>query len=461
MKKLLAVACMILTVTSLSFAWGKKKTSSKNEIKLGIWPEDTLTADIAMHEGYVKEFNKVYPNMKIVPAYYKYATDTFVPLAESGQLPTIYDTWFTEPQKIINQGFAKDITAEVKALGWDKKMNPGVCDLLSKGGKIYGVPRDAYALGLMLNVDLFKQAGLVDKDGLPKYPKTWQELAETAKIIKDKTGAAGLCLLAKDNAGGWHFTNIAWDFGAVFEIQRKGKWIAQINSPEVIAAFQYVKDLKWKYDVLTADPTNEDWGTGFRALGTGTAAMYIAAQDAVNQPTQINGLPVTSLALEPLPAGPKGQYSLMGGTPYMFSPDATSEQVKACLKYLEIMGKSPEVSDAAIAGIASGAQNNMNQGIPVVPSFPAWSDPKLEEARNKAEAPYRNVDMRLYNDYYTMVKKSGNVKSEEPMCAQDLYAELTKILQAVLTDKNADIKSLTAKAQTNFQGILDRDANKK
>ena len=459
MKKSIVVACMALALVSSLFAASKKKSKDAKSIKLGIWPEDTLTADIAMHEEYVKTFKTFYPDMTVVPAYYKYATDNFVPLASSGQLPTIYDTWFTEPQKIINQGFAKDITKEVKALGWDKKMNPGVLELLSKNGKIYGVPRDAYALGLMINVDLFKQAGLVDKDGLPDYPKTWSDLAEKAKIIKEKTGAAGLCLLAKDNAGGWHFTNIAWDFGAVFEVQKKGKWIAQIDTPEVAAAFQYVKDLKWKYDVLTADPTNEDWGTGFRSLGTGVAAMYIAAQDAVNQPTQVNGLPVTSLALEPLPAGPKGQYSLMGGTPYMFSPNATSEQVKACLKYLEIMGKSPEVSAEAVAGMSADAANRMNEGIPVIPPFPAWSDAALEAARDKAEKPYRNVDMRLYQNYYDMVQKSGNVKSEEPMCAQDLYAELTKILQAVITDKNADIPSLLKKAQKNFQGILDSEVN--
>ena len=459
MKKSIVVACMALALVSSVFAASKKKSKDAKSIKLGIWPEDTLTADIAMHEEYVKTFNTFFPDITVVPAYYKYATDNFVPLASSGQLPTIYDTWFTEPQKIINQGFAKDITKEVKELGWDKKMNPGVRDLLSKNGKIYGVPRDAYALGLMINVDLFKQAGLVDKDGLPDYPKTWTDLAEKAKIIKEKTGAAGLCLLAKDNAGGWHFTNIAWDFGAVFEVQKKGKWVAQIDTPEVAAAFQYVKDLKWKYDVLTADPTNEDWGTGFRSLGTGVAAMYIAAQDAVNQPTQVNGLPVTSLALEPLPAGPKGQYSLMGGTPYMFSPNATSEQVKACLKYLEIMGKSPSVSNEAIAGMSADAANRMNEGIPVIPPFPAWSDAALEAARDKAEKPYRNVDMRLYQNYYDMVQKSGNVKSEEPMCAQDLYAELTKVLQAVITDKNADIPSLLKKAQKNFQSILDSEVN--
>jgi len=462
MKKTVGIVCVFLCLLGLGFAGGKKDAGGAGSasIKLGIWPEDTLTGDIALHEGYVKTFNEIYPFIEVIPAYYKYATDNFVPLAESGQLPTIFDTWFTEPQKIINQGFAKDITAQVKALGWDKKMNPGVLDLLSKDGKIYGVPRDAYALGLILNVELFEEAGLVDKNGIPLYPKTFEELAQTAKIIKDKTGSAGLCLLAKDNAGGWHFSNIAWNFGAVFEVQKNGKWIAQLNSPEVAAAFQYAKDLKWKYDVLTPDPTNEDWGTGFRAIGTGTAAMYIAAQDAVNQPTQVNGLPVTSLALVPVPAGPKGQYSLMGGTPYMFSPSATDEEVSACLKYLEIMGKSPEVSERAIAGLKADAENRMNQGIPVVPAFPAWTDEALTAARDKAEGPFRNVDMRLYNDYYKKVSEKGNVKTEEPMCAQELYAELTKVLQAVLTDKNADIGGLLNKAQSNFQSILDREVNK-
>lgn len=50
---------------------------------------------------------------------------------------------------------------------------------------------------------------------------------------------------------------------------------------------EYVYDLKWKYDVLTADPTAEDWASGFQQLGTGAAAMYIAANDAVAQPTQV------------------------------------------------------------------------------------------------------------------------------------------------------------------------------
>lgn len=465
MKRTIAALCLLIGIVTMVVASGAGDKGSsaapgKVVVKLGIWPEDTLAGDIAMHQQFVKEFNAQYPNVVIQPANYKYATDTFVSLAESGQLPTIFETWFTEPQKLIAGGFVKDITAELKTLGWDSKMNESIKNLLSKDGKIYGVPRDAYALGLMLNVDLFRKAGLVDKEGIPLYPKTWAELAEKAKIIKDKTGSAGLCLLAKDNAGGWHFTNIAWGFGAQFEVLKGGKWIAQLNTPEVIAAVQYVKDLKWKYDVLTPDPTNEDWGTGFRAIGTGAAAMYIAAQDAVNQPTQVNGLPVTDLAIVPVPAGPKGQYSLMGGTPYMFAANATNEQVMAALKYLEIMGKAPVVTEKSIAGMKADAQNRQNEGIPVVPTFPAWTDPAYLKAQQDVINQYSNVDMRLYKDYYAKVSEKNNLKTEEPMLAQDLYAELTKVLQAVLTDKNADIKTLLDKAQKNFQGLLDSQVNK-
>ncbi len=427
------------------------------KISLGIWPEDTLTADIALHEGYVTTFNATHPNVEVVPAYYKYATDTFVSLAESGNLPTIFESWYTEPQKLIAGDFVADITDILQERGWLDAINPSIRELLSKDGRIYGIPRDGYALGLMLNVELFEEAGLVDGDGYPIYPKTWTELAETAKKIKDATGQAGLCLLAKDNAGGWHFSNIAWTFGATLTIDNgDGTFKANVNTPEAISAMEYIKSLKWDYDVLTADPTNEDWGTGFVNLGTGTAAMYIAANDAVNQPTQVNGLPVDKLALAAFPAGPNGaQFSLSGGTPYMFSKDATKEQINAVLDYLEIMGKAPVATDDAIAGMKADAQNRVNNGVPVIPRFPCWIDAEVLKAEDQIIAEFGNVDTKLYESYYNATKTEGNLRMEEPGSAQDLYAELTKVMQAVITDKNADVPSLMEKANTNYQSILD------
>jgi len=223
----------------------------------------------------------------------------------------------------------------------------------------------------------------------------------------------------------------------------------------------YIKDLKWKYDVLTPDPTNEDWSSGFKALGTGAAAMYIGANDAVAQPTQVNKLNVKKLALVPMPAGPGGQYSLFGGTPYMFSAKATSEEVKATLKFIEIMGKAPVITPESIAGIDADVKQRVANGIPVIPDFPAWTKADYLKAQDESVKRNSNVDMAMFNDYYNTINKTGNLHSEEPKISQDLYAELTKVLQAVLTDKNADTGKLLGNANTNFQKLLDSQVNKK
>lgn len=445
------------TAVSTAAASGDANVAKEVTITLGIWPEDTLTDDIAVHEGYVATMAELHPEVTCVPAYYKYATDTFMPMAEAGNCPTIFESWFTEPTKLINAEAIADITDILEARGWLDAMNPSIKELLSDSeGNVYGIPRDGYALGLMLNVELFEEAGLVDENGYPLYPKTWDELAVTAATIKEKTGAAGLCLLAKDNAGGWHFSNIAWAFGATLCIENAdGTYTANLDSPEAIAAMEYVKSLKWDYDVLTADPTSEDWGTGFTQLGTGNAAMYIAANDAVNQPTQVNGLAVDKLAICAIPAGPGGQYSLYGGTPYFFSKDATVDEINAALDYLEIMGKAPVATEAAVAGMKADAENKVANGIPVIKRFPCWVAQDVLDAEAAIVEEYGNVDPKLYENYFEATSSEGNLRLEEPGLTQDMYAELTKVLQAVITDKDADVESLMSTANDNYQTILD------
>lgn len=430
-------------------------TEKSVTLTLGIWPEDTLTDDIAVHEGYVEKMAELHPEVECVPSYYKYSTDTFMPLVESGNCPTIFETWFTEPQKLIKAGAVADITDELEERGWLDKMSPTVRDLLSdENGRVYGVPRDAYALGIMMNVELFEEAGLVDADGYPVYPKTWDELLETAKTIKDKTGSAGFCLLAKDNAGGWHFSNIAWAFGATLCTENEdGTYTSNLNSAEAIAAMEFVKSMA-DAGVLTADPTNEDWGTGFTELGTGAAAMYIAANDAVNQPTQVNGLPIDKLAMCAIPEGPGGQFSLTGGTPYMFSKDATKDEINAALDYLEIMGKAPVVTEDSIAGMKADAQNKVEQGVPYIQNFPCWTDEEIIKAQNDVIAEYGNVDPKMYQAYFDATSSEG-LRPEEPGLTQDMYGELTKVLQAVVTDSSADVTALMNTANDNYQKLLD------
>lgn len=457
MKKALALILALTMLLSCTAALAEDQLV----LTLGIYPEDVDTAAVDSHDNsYIPAMQEAMPNVEIVKAHYKYATDTFIALAESGNIPTVFETWYTEPQKLIKGGFVRDITDELTELGWLDKMNPSVRALLSdENGRVYGTPRDGYALGLMINAEVFEDAGLVDDEGIPLYPKTWDELIETGKTIKEKTGSAALCLLAQDNAGGWHFSNIAWTYGAVLQAQdENGKWVSRLNTPEVLEAMKMVQRMS-KEGILTSDPTSENWGTGFAQLGTGAAAMYIAANDAVNQPTSVNGLPVDKLMMAGIPAGSDRSYSLSGGTPYMFAADATHEEVMAALKYLEIMGKAPVVSDASKAGLVADAEYRVDAGIPVIDEFPAWVDEVFSAAKAEVVAQYSNVDSRMFQSYFDAVSSEGNLKMEEPQMTQEMYGELTKVLQAVCTEDDPDIQALLDTANANFQQILDENVN--
>ena len=477
LKKILGLILCLAMVGSMLTACNNNKTNDDKEstdaesgannesdaedeevtIKVGIYPEEGDDENIKLHEGYIEQMKKDHPNVTVEPAPYTYAVDTFVPLAESGNCPTIFQTWYTEPAKLIAGGYVRDITEVLEKRGWLDLMSDSVRKLLSdKDGKVYGVPRDGYVLGLMVNIAMFKEAGLVDEEGVPMYPETWDQLAEYAKKIKDATGQAGICLLAKDNAGGWHFSNIAWAFGAeLVKDNGDGTYTANLASDEAIKAMEYVKSLKWDYDVLTADPTAEDWGTGFENLATGSAAMYIAANDAVNQPAD-KGLALESIGLGALPAGPAGAYGLTGGTPYMFAADATDAQVNACLDYLQYMGKSPVVLDTTKQALMDSAKTNNELGVPVIKSISGWNSPERDAVEDEVLEEYGNVNEAVFASYFDFIK-NGNIKAEEPGKTQSMYACLTKVLQEVITKPAADtdVAALMKQANDEYQAILD------
>jgi ABC-type glycerol-3-phosphate transport system substrate-binding protein len=426
---------------------------------LGIYPADTDPANIEVEDKFIAIYSEKYPDATLVPLYYKYALDNYVPMFESEAMPTIFESWYTEPLKLVNNGYVKDITGILEARGWIDFIAPAVKEQLSVDGKIYGVPRDGYGLGLFCSVELFTEAGLVNEDGTLQYPKTWEELAVVAQTIHEKTGASGICLLAGEDlaADGWHFSNIAWDFGAFGDNalvldNGDGTWTANINSQDVIDAMQYVKDLKWVNDGLSEDPTSEGWATGWAAIASGTSAMYIGAADGVSQFAN-NGLDPDGIFYAPLPAGDEGQFALQGGSLYMFPAYATDEEVNAAIDYLVVRGRTPILTDDARQSLVDGWMYNQENGIAVVPPVFAWNSPELIEATNAAIAEYLNVDMAFW-PYYDVI--NDMLKPEEPAGGhvQDMYKELGKVVQTVVTDKDADVAALLNTANANLQAIL-------
>ena len=121
------------------------------------------------------------------------------------------------------------------------------------------------------------------------------------------------------------------------------------------------------------------------------------------------------------------------------------------------MGKSPVANDTAIAGMKASAADRVANGVPVIKSFQCWTNQAYLDAEKAVIDEYSNVDSKLYDDYFN---ESKNVKAEEPGDAQEMYAQLTNVLQAVVTDKNCDIEALMKQADENYQAILDEKFGK-
>ncbi|MBQ9886326.1 MAG: extracellular solute-binding protein [Lachnospiraceae bacterium] len=421
-------------------------------LKLGIYPTGNDGAGmLALHDSYIEKLTTDNPNITVEKTPYTYSADTFIPLVISGRCPTVFETWYTDTGTLIKGGNVKDITDILNKRGWLDSMAPSYKRLVSdEAGRVYGVPKEGYLLGLMVNADMFEAAGLVDEHGVPLYPKTWNELAEDARLIKEATGQAGFCLLAGDHAAGWHFSNIAWAFGARLAVDNgDGTFTADLDSPEAIAAMEFVKSLKWEYNVLTDDPTIENYESGFKHIANGTAAMYIAANDAVSMPAQ-KGLAPDRYGLGPMPAGPGGEYCLTGNSTFVFSKESTAADVNAALDYLTLMGCSPVVTDAVKQSILDNARADNELGIPVIKSFTVWNAPELKAAYSDAINQYGNVDEAFYASYFDFAE-NGSLRPEIGFHPTELYAELAIVLQEVLTNRDADVARLMKTADENYQ----------
>lgn len=218
-KKLIALALMGVMSCSVLAGCSQGKVAEKDGkvyVYDGTWPEESAVDGVKDMEAFRDDFQTENPDIVIVDDAGNYIDpQTYAAKANAKQLPTFNYMMFTDVKANAKAGYLRDITEIMKKNGLDTALNDQMLDLVTYDGKIYGIPDNAYAQGLEINLNLFEQAGLIE-NGKPKVPNTWQELAETAKVIREKTGKAGYALPTINNQGGWHFMNIAWSYGVEF-----------------------------------------------------------------------------------------------------------------------------------------------------------------------------------------------------------------------------------------------------
>ncbi len=461
MKKLLATLLVgVMAVSAVGCAnngggegSGTKGAEGKIAFSVGSWPSTSEKAAKrrAQYDDMEKRFEEANPDYDVVGDTWSFSLDTFLAKAAAGNLPDLYDTYFTEGARVIKAGYCKDITKFVEKYGYKDMINSSLNHLITSDGKYYMLPDSAYHMGLYLHKGLFEQAGLVNEDGSVKVPQTYEELAESAKIIKDKTGQYGIVICTANNTGGWNFLNIAWSFGTEFMKQdENGKWIATFDSPECAAALQYIKDLRWKYDVIP----HESFATGAeqqKYFGSNQVAMFIGTppQDEL---ITIYGMKHDDIVIANLPAGPGGRYSQIGGVLSVLNSKVNDAQADGIFKWLEHANRSYNLSDDSKVSMENNYKLRNEAGKLVgVYQFSPWSDKAEKTSYEKSIIDkYANVPAANVKEFNNPPAEL-QLKPEEPVACQELYAVLDGCIQKVITDENADPAALLKEAAANFQ----------
>ena len=464
MKKLLAVVLSVVTAAGMVGGCSQNKETAADGqvvIRVGGWPLETDEKAYAAKMEIKEEFEKTYPDIKIVPDEWGFDLDTFLPKAVSGQLPDIYITSFTEIKRIIQSGYACDISEYMEKYKYTEYLRDDIIDLISdENGGIYAVPKSSYAMGLMINMNLFTQAGLVNDDGTPMVPKTWEDVTKFSKIIKEKTGKPGFGMSTMNNVGGWHFLNLAWGYGTNKEFvrQENGKWIADFATPECIEALQFVKDLRWVHGA-TPDNALLDFDEMYKMFATDQLAMIIASPP-LNALFDQYGMTNTDAAAVKMPAGPAGRFAQIGGEIQVMKNGLTDEQIDACFKWLEFNGVTPEVSEERKKNIDTEYRIQNEKGYVVgIRKYSMWKADNVPPVRQYEEEcidKYTNVNPVLWKDYADFGEVT--VVPEPPISCQQLYSLLDGCIQSVFADENADPKSLLEEAANNYQvNYLDKE----
>ncbi len=270
--------------------------------------------------------------------------------------------------------------------------------------------------------------------------------------IKEATGKPGIVFPTANNYGGWMFSCLAWSYGVDFmEKGEDGKWKATFNTPEAAAALRYMKDLKWKYDVL---PNNAiiDGTEFYKTFAIGNAAMLMAAGDMPQYVYQYE-MNRDSIGMIGLPAGPKKFVSLLGGTVFCINQNATEDQIDAAVRWIETQTHYTATDD-----IKANADGEMKKQLDEnrligTKSMSVWSgNAESLQYEYSLIDKNRNVNenhVKLYNNF--VADCPADIQPEEPVCAQELYGILDSCLQEVLTNENADCAAILEKANNDFQ----------
>ncbi|GAA1576615.1 extracellular solute-binding protein [Dactylosporangium maewongense] len=445
----LAVAGALALTSTLTACGDDKKESADTNAAVtlnvvGLLPGAKPEAQQAL-AAEVADFQKENPNITVKTKDYEWKATTFAADLAGGTLPTVFEIPFTDAKTLIANGQIADMQSSLSSLSYAANFNK---NLLQYGqgpdGHTYAIPaKSVYAVGLHYNRDLFTSAGLDPN----KPPTTWDEVRTAAKAIATKNpGVAGFAQMAKDATGGWQLTVDTYARGGRLEDGKK----ATLTNDATKASLQFLKDLRWTDNAMGAN-FDYDWTGINQAFAAGKVGMYTSGQDVYTSLVQTNNINPKQygLTMIPLTGGDAGV--LGGGTMAAVSNKATANEKAAAVKWIDYHYLRKYTNqDAAKKNAEIQVASKQPVGTPELPIF---SQQQYQTYQDWIKS-YVNVPLDQMTGFTTKVFDAKLV-NEPAIATQDVYKALDSVVQAVLTNKDANIDQLLTDANTKAQRAID------
>jgi multiple sugar transport system substrate-binding protein len=282
----------------------------------------------------VAEFNKANPQIKVEIEYVAYdALHDKITTAMASNPPAydvflVDDIWYAEFAKA---GYVLDVTDRISKDMHDK-IFPASWDITTVNGKTYGMPWLLDEKYFYYNEDMLKQAGF------DAPPKTWDEMMEQAKVIKEK-GIAEFPVVW--SWGQYEAAICDW----VTLLYGNGGSLADANGKAAFNNETGVKTLDWMVKSIDDGITNpasvsyveEDVRNVFSQGKAAFATNWLYMYDLVNfnkEQSQVTGK--IKMSLMPAFAGSGVDSATINGS-MGFSVAATSPNKDAAWKYVEFL----------------------------------------------------------------------------------------------------------------------------
>ncbi|MDX6257401.1 MAG: multiple sugar transport system substrate-binding protein [Frankiales bacterium] len=394
----------------------------------------------------ITQFEAKYPTIKAKTVEYTWTGTTFAAKLAGGTLPTVFTVPFTDGRGLIARKQVADVSAEIAKLPYGAKFNPSVAvEGEDASGKLEAVPISAYGQALHYNRDLFTKAGLDPN----KPPTTWDELRADAKAISDKTGMAGYAVMTQSNTGGWILTTEAYAMGGRMETMNGTKATAAVNNPQTKQVLKLLHDMRWT-DKSMGSNFIYDWNGINQAFAAGKIGMYITGGGTYTNLVTQNKIDPKTYGEGVIPLSGTNSGALGGGTVAMVSVKASAAQQAAAVKWIDFYYMAKLTTQA---GAALDAKTNADNKQPVgAPQLPVFDKATYDEQQGWIKQ-WVNVPLAQMKPY-TDAAAAQPLIPEPGVATQDLYAALDPVVQAVLTNKNANVDSLLSAANQKAQTAI-------